>query len=572
MDDPNVLIFEDLDDLFEEEELIEAVAREAVPETEQPSSAYEKNESETGDRFHTEDRTPVPVKKTVPPEAPSPGKKGAVPVMRRTRRKKKFPWKKVIPAVLIPAAVLAAASYGYGVYYYRDRFLPGTVAENVELSNLTETEAGQLLTVTKIPEDSVFSLSTLSGETVQLDTVPLFIRRRYKGIGEALKNQNEWTFLFAKNEIKELSFDYDVELKEENLDELLCALPVFAPENVVKHEDSYVYEDEKGSFSVMPAVDGNEIDPGILSDAVVHALYRKEKEISIEDTGAYIRAGVREDDPGLLMTAAVENSFEAINLSIDMGADCRVSVLPDDLRKMTAEGAASDSPSVLDEKALDAYVEKLSRTYGTKSASGYRYFRSITGKKPVVFTDYGWEMDKDATKAAITPMLDETLRLVLAGSIGCEDQGCEAKAVWITEAVSHGERDTGETWVEVDLSNQKMYFVENGELLLESDVVTGHAKMADRATPPGIFKISYKSLERDLVGYNPDGTESYRSHVHYWMPFNKNIGLHDATWRGSFGGDIYTWYGSHGCVNMPLAGAKELYQHVYKGMPVIVYK
>ncbi len=55
------------------------------------------------------------------------------------------------------------------------------------------------------------------------------------------------------------------------------------------------------------------------------------------------------------------------------------------------------------------------------------------------------------------------------------------------------------------------------------------------------------------------------------MPFNGNIGMHDATWRGSFGGSIYKTNGSHGCINLPRAAAKTIYENIEKGMPVLCY-
>ncbi|MEI3138955.1 MAG: L,D-transpeptidase [Lachnospiraceae bacterium] len=57
----------------------------------------------------------------------------------------------------------------------------------------------------------------------------------------------------------------------------------------------------------------------------------------------------------------------------------------------------------------------------------------------------------------------------------------------------------------------------------------------------------------------------------YWMPFNGGIGLHDANWRSSFGGSIYQTNGSHGCVNLPRSAAKEIYERVYDGIPIICY-
>ena len=60
--------------------------------------------------------------------------------------------------------------------------------------------------------------------------------------------------------------------------------------------------------------------------------------------------------------------------------------------------------------------------------------------------------------------------------------------------------------------------------------------------------------------------------VTYWMAFEGNgIGFHDATWQDSFGGDTYLDNGSHGCVNLPLSFAEELYSSVYLYMPVYVY-
>ena len=81
----------------------------------------------------------------------------------------------------------------------------------------------------------------------------------------------------------------------------------------------------------------------------------------------------------------------------------------------------------------------------------------------------------------------------------------------------------------------------------------------------GIYPITFKKRNYTLVG------EGYSSPVSYWIPFNKNVGLHDASWRSYFGGNIYKTNGSHGCVNLPTSVAKKIYKNVKKGEPVIVY-
>ena len=114
------------------------------------------------------------------------------------------------------------------------------------------------------------------------------------------------------------------------------------------------------------------------------------------------------------------------------------------------------------------------------------------------------------------------------------------------------------------MTNQTVYFIQDGQVVFTSDCVTGNTSLG-RGTPTGIFSIMYKAKNVVLRGAN------YASPVTYWMPFYNGCGFHDASWRGSFGGTIYRYSGSHGCVNMPIPKAKELYGLVEAGLPVIIY-
>ena len=117
-------------------------------------------------------------------------------------------------------------------------------------------------------------------------------------------------------------------------------------------------------------------------------------------------------------------------------------------------------------------------------------------------------------------------------------------------------------YIKVSISKQKLWYYKYGKLQYTSYVVTGQKYSHD--TPTGIFKIRGKAREIYLIG--PD----YKSFVNYWMPIYGDIGLHDATWRWSFGGDIYTYNGSHGCINLPMSVAKKIYKKAQVGTRVIV--
>ena len=120
------------------------------------------------------------------------------------------------------------------------------------------------------------------------------------------------------------------------------------------------------------------------------------------------------------------------------------------------------------------------------------------------------------------------------------------------------------TYVEVDLTAQKMFYFENEERILETDVVTGCVANGTD-TPEMVGYVYSKSENAVLKGKN------YRSHVDYWMPVYGGIGIHDADWRDEFGGDIYMKSGSHGCVNTPPEIMGEFYERVQRGTPVVIH-
>ena len=129
---------------------------------------------------------------------------------------------------------------------------------------------------------------------------------------------------------------------------------------------------------------------------------------------------------------------------------------------------------------------------------------------------------------------------------------------------SKGSGMIGDTYLEVSLDEQHLYYYENGALVLDSDVVTGnHAYGYD--TPQGVYSVYFMQRNRTLVG------ETYRSFVNYWIAFYNHYGVHDASWRNEFGGDIYLHNGSHGCVNTPKENVSKLYDMIEVCTPVIVY-
>jgi len=124
--------------------------------------------------------------------------------------------------------------------------------------------------------------------------------------------------------------------------------------------------------------------------------------------------------------------------------------------------------------------------------------------------------------------------------------------------------------VEIDIANQHVWMYKNDTLIASTNCVTGN-ESARHSTPTGVYKLAGKQRDRYLRGKNDDGT-NYCSFVKYWMPFNGGIGLHDASWRSKFGGEIYKNSGSHGCVNLPRSVAETIYNNIDKSYFIVVYK
>ena len=124
--------------------------------------------------------------------------------------------------------------------------------------------------------------------------------------------------------------------------------------------------------------------------------------------------------------------------------------------------------------------------------------------------------------------------------------------------------DIGLTYVEINLTKQHLWFYKDGTLIVQGAVVTGNVKKGYK-TPEGVYSLKYRIRNAVLKG------ENYEAKVSYWMPFNNDIGIHDAPWRSGFGGNIYLTRGSHGCVNAPFKLAETLFKNITVGTPIVCY-
>lgn len=208
----------------------------------------------------------------------------------------------------------------------------------------------------------------------------------------------------------------------------------------------------------------------------------------------------------------------------------------------------------LDLDDLSYFTDKLAAAYNT--AGKEHSFTTSDGKKlKVNGGTYGWKIDKDKE----TEWLRESI-------MKCNSEiGRKPEFLREAESNKYGSDDIGDNYIEISIEDQHVWIYKQGEVVAESDCVTGKKNRHD--TPRGVFYCyEIKPGGKWLTG------DTYRTWVNKWVRLtNTGIGLHDATWRRSFGGSIYKNSGSHGCINLPLNFSNLLIKEVYFGMPVVIY-
>ena len=203
-----------------------------------------------------------------------------------------------------------------------------------------------------------------------------------------------------------------------------------------------------------------------------------------------------------------------------------------------------------DEEKVYDFVDKLADEYDT--VGGVRQFQATRGEVVTVEGGiYGNKMDRKAEKKYL---LDAFLN----------KKREKHEPTYTQKAFRQGKNDIGDTYIEVDMTNQMLYYYVDGKLQIETPVVTGNTSRK-RGTPTGTNYVYNKQKNRVLRG--PD----YASPVKFWLPVKGAIGIHDASWRSEYGGEIYKTNGSHGCINTPFEEVSKLYDMVEIGTPCVMF-
>ncbi|MGN0482826.1 MAG: peptidoglycan binding domain-containing protein [Lachnospiraceae bacterium] len=447
-------------------------------------------------------------------------------------------------AVIIVLITLIVIYLGMTFYFHGHYFLK-TKINGYEVGGKTAEEAKVILE--EEAKDYLLTIQDREGKTYQIKGSD--VAYTYQSNGEEaklLKEQNPFAWPVKAFQKTEKTMPLNVRFDEKKLKNIVSALPCMQEENIKHPKDAYI--DDTEGYKLVKEEQGNELLPDATQKCIEDAVSTGKTKLKLDDS-LYKKPTVLSTDPSLTATmdaldqymkSTVEYKITGEKEKVDAKTIC------------TWLDVADDGVVNLNEDAVAAYVQTLATKYNT--CGKVREFKTAYGDVVKIGGgDYGWIVDKEKEK-------EQLIKDISSGKSVKREPVYEQTAI-----MREGTKDYGDTYVEIDYTNQHLWYFKDGQIAADTDIVSGNTSKGN-GSPDGLFRIREKRRNTILYG------EDYASEVDYFLPFAYNVGIHDASWRhGEFGGSIYKYSGSHGCINVVESAAENLYNIVEEGTPVIAY-
>lgn len=473
---------------------------------------------------------------------------------------------KVLKRMLIGVGALAVALalvYVAVSVYFTSHFLPNTTVNGEDVSGMSITDLSSY--VSSIGENYK---TQVVGDGIDLTIPARDINFVYDGgaySAQAAAQIDPWTWPLQIGDSHAYVVDKAITFDADKLNELAGTAVDDANVGYVPPTNATMtYEQASSKFVVVPDALGTAVDRDKVLEKVNAGVATMQTEIALADD-ELVQPSITKDNEKLL------SSIEAANKMLDNPVKLRIANTPAETtidRNLMASWFSLDGDYniAVNQEAIKEWAQgPLSEQFDSVGKS--RTFTRADGKQITVEGgdidyNYGWSINGEELAKALATNLNNHV------TDSIDMPMLKTAASW-----TPGGKDWPNRYVDVDLSEQyvRMYDDANN-VIWESDCVSGNP-IYGGGTDTGVFYIYMKSSPMELVGldYNGDGEPDYRTWVTYWMPFDGGEGLHDMSSRYAFGGSIYTYDGSHGCVNLPYYAAEELYGLTQVGDAVVVH-
>lgn len=460
---------------------------------------------------------------------------------------KKFNKKKLLIILAIVFAVIVVIYIGMSVFFmshfYFRTTLNGNSVSGYSANKIHDNWKEDINNYSLKIVESDGTESELLGADIDLtlqwdDTIANMISKQ---------NGFEWPIKLFKPD--NLTSEAIVTFDEDKLDTVIDGFSFMDESKQKMPIDATVSDyDEDNGFTLVESVPGTAINRPILKKAVETALYGLADTYQITEGNGYLAPKVTNDNEKLLSAIETMNKYIDSVIEYEVGSETETL----DVSTFADWISINDKQKIeIDEEKVAEFIDEMEakyNTFGKTKSLATSYGTTIN----VGNCHYGWQIDPELEAEAI-------VNDIKGGEKVTRDFNYKYTAA------SHSGNDYGNSYVEINLTAQHLFLYKDGNLVIESDFVSGNVSNGN-ATPTGVFGVTYTEKDATLRGDN------YATPVSFWMPFNGNVGMHDATWRSSFGGSTYKRSGSHGCINLPYSAAQTIFNTVSAGYPVFVYE
>ncbi|MGL6009365.1 MAG: L,D-transpeptidase [Culicoidibacterales bacterium] len=449
---------------------------------------------------------------------------------------------KKIAIMIISIMCGLAMIYGAGVWYFQTHFLPGQIIQNIEVG-LQEQTAAIAAIDAEIANQKVTIEAVDSQVEATLDQLGVQIQSQTL-VEQTFEQQNAWLWPIQILEV-EATETQEYQVETEKLTEALFALGITNPEGKIPTSNAGITKTETG-FTLNDEVSGTLLNAEKASELVQAALIHGETTISV----------VEAQEQPTLSGAELEPIIDEANAMIQAQQTLTIreeKLVFEPSQLINWVGINEMNEIYVDDEAIWSYIESLVSDYtvmGSASTLNAATMQQNGGMS-------GSTIEVNQTTAALVNAIRSGATQTVSASMQTISSPTQIQGV-------------GNTYVQISLTDQNLWYYQDGKMIIDQAVVTGDDTQG-WGTITGVYSIQAKERNAVLEGYSYGW--DYSVPVDYWMPIHSDgTGIHDASWHSTFGGSVYLGNGSHGCINLPPAVAEQLFNAVSVGTPVVIYK
>ena len=458
--------------------------------------------------------------------------------------------------------ILCTGLYFFGVFYFRHWFFPNTYINGINVSNKNFEVCDKIINDLVVNHNLV--IEDEDGSQIFVDGNEIYSYDMDE-VAEAIRyikdSQNPYLWVkcfFVRQEYVYYPQRY---LDEEKLFEIVDSSALGKKDRFDASRRAEIIYTKEGGYELKDDTK-DLLDWEMFEQIVTDASVNDKGYVNLAEEGVY--KSVEQDASAKSVYAKWDKLEKAIDFNMTYKLATGEDIVVDSsvvsnfltLDENNEVIFDEDGEAVYDSKKIHDYVQSLSDEYDNMYSD--KQFKTTRGDIVNIpytrYTTYGSLINVNAEAEELEELIKS------------HKSPGEREPIYVKKEDRGSFKDNyGGTYVEVDVTLQHMYYYVDNELVFDTDVVTG-CKANGNMTPDCVCYIVNKARNVTLIG------PGYESFVYYWMCITGQIGIHDATWRRTFGGEIYLYGGSHGCVNTPIDKMSELFSIIEIGTPVIVHQ